>query len=339
MRVLVVGEMHERSNVHFFYSSARKLINGLIRNGCCVVSFNDREMARMATKLHNKALGRPGMNRQLLKTVENFVPDLIVLCHADLVDPSTLAKICTMSHKPKIIMQCVDALFQPKTIIGIERFADLSDAIFITSAGESIKRLSGPGRVVSFIPNAVDKSMESFRAFDNLMLDYDVFFASRYARSMDRINFAQDLRKRMPDVRFDFRGFDGKESIFGVQFGEALSRCRMGLSLDKENGWYLYASSRMSEYMGNGLLTFVHRSSKFDEIFSEDELGLYADLDELEKKIRHFKSDDAAAREVARRGHARVHEYFDTTRVARYILDVTFERGLSENYPWPTDLM
>ena len=63
MRVLVVGEVHERKNGKFFYSWTHKLINGFIRNGCAFVSFNEREIARNATRLHNKKVGQPGMNR------------------------------------------------------------------------------------------------------------------------------------------------------------------------------------------------------------------------------------------------------------------------------------
>ena len=279
------------------------------------------------------------MNRHLLETVENVAPDLVVLCNADLVHRRTLETIRAKADRPKIVMHCVDPLFGAKTIFNIERFADLSDAIFITTAGDAIKRLSGSGRVVGFMPNAVDKSIESCRAFENPHPDHDVFFATRDARSTDRLDLARDLRRRLPEVRFDFRGFDGNEPVFGIQFIEAMSRCRMGLSLNRKDGWYLYASDRMSQYMGNGLLTFVHRSSRFDEIFSEQELPMYADLDELETRIRVFKEDDEAARSVAKQGYVKVHELFDTTRVARYILDVTFERGLSEEYPWPTDLM
>ncbi len=339
MRVLVVGEVHERKNGNFFYSTTHKLINGFIRNDCSVVSFNERELARSATIFHNKKIGRRAMNQRLLETVENFVPHIIVLCHADLVEPATLKAIRAKPDRPKIILRCVDALFQPKTILGLMRFADYSDAIFITTAGNAIKQFSGPARVVSFMPNPVDESMESFRAFENLTPDFDVFFASRYARSIDRLNIAQDLQTRLPHVRFDYRGFNGKDAVYGFQFGQAMSKCRMGLSLDKETGWYLYASARMSQYMGNGLLTFVHKSTHFDEIFTDDELVLYDDTSDLEEKIRHYSADDDKARTVARQGHAKIHDYFKVSRVVKYILDVTLERGLSEDYPWPTDLV
>ena len=74
------------------------------------------------------------MNRQLMETVENFVPHIIVLCHADLVEPDTLKEIrANEQTRPKIIQRCVDPLFQPKTIVGVERFADVTDAIFITT--------------------------------------------------------------------------------------------------------------------------------------------------------------------------------------------------------------
>ena len=42
---------------------------------------------------------------------------------------------------------------------------------------------------------------------------------------------AQELKSNLPHVRFDYRGFNGKEAVYGLEFGEAMSRCRMGSKL------------------------------------------------------------------------------------------------------------
>lgn len=337
MKVIVVANFRERDNGLMFYDTARKLTNGLIRAGCNVYAFSDREMARNDARFGLRKLGVASVNRRLLATVENFEPDLILLCHADTIYRETLETIRRRPNRPRIAMRNVDPLFIPKNIDNIAEYADLVDAIFVTTAGDPLQQFARPGNAVSFMPNPVDPSIESSKTYENLDPDFDLFFATRYTRFSNRIDFCEELRQRLPQVRFDFRGFDGKPPIFGSEYGHALAKCRMGLNLDKATGWFLYSSARMAQYMGNGLLTFIERSSNFDRFFSDEEAVFYETLDDLTTQIARFKADDAMAREVAAKGRAKYHELFDCSRIARYIIEVTMGRPLSA-YPWPTDL-
>jgi Glycosyl transferases group 1 len=337
VKALVVANFRERDNGLMFYDTARKLTNGLTRAGCNVYAFSDREIARNDAPLFIRPLGLRSVNRRLIETVENFEPDLILLCHADTVYRETLETIRSMAKRPRIALRNVDPLFIPKNVENIRTYADLVDAIFVTTAGEPLRQFSRPGNVVSFMPNPVDGSIESYRAYENPEPANDLFFATRYTRFTNRVDFCEELRKRLPEIRFDFRGFDGKPPVYGSEYGKALFQCRMGLNLDKASGWYLYSSARMAQYMGNGLLTLMERACRFDRFFTEDEAAFYDDLDGLEKQIRRFKQDDALARATAERGCAKYHALFDSTRIAQYIIEVTLGLPLSQDYPWPTE--
>jgi hypothetical protein len=340
MKVIAVANFRERDNGLMFYDTARKLVNGLTRAGCNVYGFSDREIARSSAPLDGlfRGIGRARMNRRLLETVEQVEPALILLCHADTLERATLEAIRARPNRPRIALRNVDPLFIEKNVENINRYADLCDAIFVTTAGEALKQFSRPGNVVSFMPNPCDLSIEDGRSDENPSPAHDVFFATRYQRFSERLAFAEELRRRLPQVRFDFRGFDGKPAIFGSVYGHALADCRAGLNLDKATGWQLYSSARMAQYMGNGLLTYIERSSQFERFFADGrEAAFYDGLDELAQKIAHYKADDAEARAVAAAGRAKYHELFDCTRIARYIIEVTLG-GRPTGYPWPTDL-
>ena len=338
MKVIAVANFRERDNGLMFYDTARKLVNGLTRAGCNVYGFSDREIARTSAPRWLRSVGRKKMNQRLLETVERMEPALILLCHADTLERETLEAIRARPNRPRIAMRNVDPLFIPKNIENINRYADLCDAIFITTAGPALKQFAKPGTRVSFMPNPSDPSIEDGRSYENANPAYDVFFATRYQRFSDRLEFCEELRRRLPQVRFDFRGFDNRPAIFGSEYGHALAQCRMALNVDKATGWELYSSARMAQTMGNGLLTFIERSSQFDRFFEDHvEAVFYDGLDDLAAAIARYKADDVAARRVAAAGRAKYHALFDCTLIARYIIEVTMGREISP-VAWPSEL-
>jgi spore maturation protein CgeB len=85
-------------------------------------------------------------------------------------------------------------------------------------------------------------------------------------------------------------------------------------------------------------LTYIERSAQFDRFFKDGEEAVFYDgLDDLAASIARYKADDAAARAIAAAGRAKYHALFDSTLIARYIMEVTLG-GRPTGYPWPTDL-
>jgi hypothetical protein len=338
MRILYVGDFAERENGALFFSTTSKLVNGFTRNGHHVQPFSDREIARGATPFRSKALGARAMNRRLLETVENFSPEMIVLAHADLLERDTLAAIRGRPEPPRIALRSLDPLFDAKTIRNVKRYEGFLDAIFITTAGEPLRQFSAPGCVVGFMPNPVCRAIDTGRAFENEAPAHRLFFAARFANDSSRADWCREIRRRLPDLVADFRGFDGRPSTFGMEYMRALGEARMGLSLDRGVFGHLYSSDRLAQYAGNGLATLIHRGTGYDTLFGEEEMIFFEDLDDLIAKIGRYAADDAAAREIARRGWARYHAIFDVDVVTRYIVEATFREPFSADYAWPTTL-
>src|SRR3546814_17183348 len=84
--------------------------------------------------------------------------------------------------------------------------------------------------------------------------------------------------QRLPAPRADLRGTRGRASVRGMAYMEALANARMGLSISRSDTVYLYASDRMSQFLGNGLPTFVSRTPSFQALFPAAQVAYYAGL-------------------------------------------------------------
>lgn len=341
MRVLYVGNFNEKSDGGRFYDSNRKLANGFTRNGHQVYQFSDRDIARSSSWFESRKFGIIPANMRLLATAKQFSPDLVIVGHSQQIFNSTLKKIKKALPYVKIALRNIDAIWQPENVEKIMERADIADAIFLTTAGPGLQQFARKNNVVSFFPNLVDKSIDSFRAFENDAPTCRVFYGMGHAAAdSERWQVSNRLLEVFPKGEIDIRGMKGKPGIGGIAYLERLGSARMGLNLSREEGASepLYSSDRMAQYMGNGLLTLIHRRVGFDQIFKEDEMAFYEDFDDLIQKIKYFNAHDDEAREIAENGWRRSFEIFNEQLVAKYVEEVTFRKPLSEDYQWPTTL-
>jgi hypothetical protein len=131
----------------------------------------------------------------------------------------------------------------------------------------------------------------------------------------------------------------GDPHLFGPAYYAKLATVKMGLNYSRENDVYLYSSDRMAQYMGNGLLTFVHRDTGFGTLFSEDEIAFFGSPDELHEKIRFYAHNDNERARVARQGWEKIHTIFSSDQVARFMIQSALgEPFLPGQYHWPVDV-
>lgn len=338
MRVLLVGNVFGRELAANFYFTMEKLLHGFARAGHAVQVFNDRDAARMATPFRTRKLGAPRANRRLVCAAANFRPDLVLLGHCEMIANATVGEIRDAVPGVRVVYRNVDPLHTAWNRELIARRGPAVDAVFVTTAGAPAARLETGRSPVYFMPNPVDPAVETLRGFTHTDQAYDLFFAigSPIDSTDPRVAIAERLAAALPEVAFDFRGMHGKPAQRGAGYFDLLRNARMGLSFSRVNDHYLYSSGRMAQYMGNGLLTFLDRATGFGDIFGEDELGFYDDVDELCDKIRHYRANDAERRTVAERGWKKAHDLFDCRKVADFIIDATFGTGPRHAYAWPT---
>lgn len=336
-KVLLIGNVFGRELGNEFYMIMPKLLHGFIRLGCNLHVFNDREVARSSTPLLSTAPGRAAANRKLIETARNFRPDMLLLGHCEPIENATLQRLRAEHPGLRIAYRNVDTLTDAANRERLQRRADIVDAIFVTAAAPIHGVPADRRAKVYFMPNPVDPAVDIGRGFARDDQDFDLFFAvSTGDGSDERLRFLQAALQRVPELSADLRGLPGSAPLRGAAYVEAMVNARMGFSMSRPDDVYLYASDRMSQLLGNGLLTFLCRTSGFQDLFGEDRLAFFDDQDELVDKLDFFRRNDAERRKVAEAGWRAAHSMFASHRIAKYILERTFDQPLSETYPWPT---
>jgi hypothetical protein len=232
----------------------------------------------------------------------------------------------------------VDPLHSENNCADIKQRVGEVEAVFITTAGEALDQFSHPKTQVCFMPNPVDPALETERAYANPNADVDFLFLGSVLR--DQYDHRQDtiqyLLANKGDLNVHVGGAgvnDGR--VFGAAYYELLGRSKMGLCMNKTEDYYLYASGRMSQYMGSGVLGFIPEGPKFEDVLGHDAFVSYKTNEELVDKIKYYAAHDFERRAMAERGCARIHDIFNVDKICLYMIERTFDLPLSMEYRFP----
>lgn len=338
MRILQISNFDYKKNFHQFYNCDYKLYFGLIKNSHSVYQFSNRDLARQEGLLKSRTGSKGVINKKLLKVVGELKPELILVGHADNITNETLKEIKEKHKNIKITGFYVDALWIDKNVEYLKERAKILDALFITTAGESLEQFREYCDKVSFIPNPVDDSVEIYRQFEKEQTEYDVFFAGggKY-----RTKTMQGLKKDLPDIKFNILGQSDETPLkYGNSYLQELAKCKIGVNLPQftEDKYqpYLYSSDRIAQYFGNGLATIIHKKTGYQDLFDEGvEAIFYSSFDDLKKKIQHLKDDNKKRMEISKNGFTKYHMLYNSKIITQYMAEVSFEKKYSLNYFWP----
>ncbi|HCD27188.1 MAG TPA: hypothetical protein DER02_06685 [Gammaproteobacteria bacterium] len=334
MRILQIDNWQWRRYGRIRVSTSRKLYHGLIRQGHKVLEFSDRDIASYEAPLKIKALGRRRANTRLIETCEQYRPDMILLGHADLISNATLQTVRELNPAMRIAYRNVDPLFSSRTVKHIERRADVVDSIFVTTGGAALKRFVRPSNRVAFMPNPTDASIEDMDNSEKDNFRWDLTFCGIGKPGDPRIDLIERLRKDCDDLTFGIFGLFGTKPVWGADYDQVLSDSKMALNLNRVEGDSLYSSARISQLMGNGILTFLSARSGLQRFFSDSQAVFFNDSDHLLQQINRFHADDAARKTVAAAGRAHYHQQFSGQNVAQFMIETTFDQPYSNDYCW-----
>lgn len=341
MRILYLGNSQGFNKAATYYMTPQKLINGFTRLGHNVYMFNDRDYARASNIFGSQKLGRKKMNAKVLEICEIYKPEMIVLGHCINITNETLAEARRISPDVRIMYRNVDPLHAAENVKDINQRVGHVEAIFITTAGDALKQFAHPKTVTSFMPNPVDPALETKRAYDNPDADIDFIFLASFLRDQydHRKDLVEYLIENQQGRNFLLGGAGiNNGRVYGAAYYELLGRSKMGLCMNKTEDYYLYASGRMSQYMGSGVLAFIPEGPKFEDVLGTDSFVSFKTKEELLDKINYFTAHPAERIELARNGTRKIHDYFHVDKVCQYMIERTFGLPLSQDYQWPTTL-
>ncbi len=347
LRILHVTNFNERHDGRLFFNTGRRLNNGFIRLGHSVLEFSDRDIIKHYRSIKDYS-GSRSLNKKLINTVFNYKPDLLIFGHADLIKDETLFYLKENYKDLKIAQWFLDPLIKngPDYEKNKSRILDkiqFTDANFITTSPDVLNFLPKK-KLCLFMPNPTDSSFEVLNNYNNSQCSMDVFFALSHGvhrgklkrgKYDERADFVNRLVEITPNVKFDLYGINNVQPIWADSFLKSISNAKMGVNLSRGNPIKYYSSDRITQLIGNGLLTFIHQNTMYNNFFTNKEVVFYKGLSSLSEKIQKFARDDKERRIIAKNGKAKYMKYFNSTIVADYIINNTFGINYSKNkYMW-----
>ncbi len=347
IRILHVTNFNERHDGRLFFNTGRRLNNGFIRLGHSVLEFSDRDIVKHYKSLKDYT-GSKALNQKLVNTVYNYKPDMLIFGHADLVKDKTLCYLKDNYKNLKIAQWFLDPLIEdgPDFNKNKSRMLDkieYTDANFLTTSPDVLNFLPKKKRCL-FMPNPTDPSFEVLNNYANDYCSMDVFFALSHGvhrgilkrgKYDERTDFVNRLVEITPNVKFDLYGVNNIQPIWADSFLKSISNAKMGVNLSRGNPIKYYSSDRITQLIGNGLLTFIHENTHYNNFFENDELIFYSNLNNLSEKIQKFAKDDSTRKKIAKKGKAKYMKYFNSTIVAEYIISNTFDiKYKKDKYMW-----
>ena len=332
LKVLHVTNFNERHNGRLFYNTGKRINNGLVRLNHSVLEFSDRDIVSYYRSF-NDLKGSKRLNKKLIEVISNYVPNIIILGHADLIHKDTLIFIKKNYPQIRMVQWFLDRM-DSQWLINKKRFLDkidIMDASFCTTDPKSLKFPTK--KDIYYIPNPVDSSFEKLHNYKFENFNNDVFFAMSHGvhrgilkkgKFDERENFINKLLLKTPNVRFDLYGLHDKQPVWADNFINAISQSKIGLNLSQGKAAKYYSSDRFAQLIGNGLLVMIDEKTKFGDFFNKDEIILYQDINDLAEKINKYTYNDTLRKKIAEKGRNKYFKYFNSTLIADFIIKKTF---------------
>ena len=333
LKILHITNFNERHNGRLFYNTGKRINNGFVRLGHSVLEFSDRDIVSYYRSL-NDFKGAKKLNKKLIQVIINYLPDIIVLGHADLIDYKTLKFIKTYYPKIKICQWFLDRM-DSEWKNNLTRFKDKMDLMDANFCTTDPKRLKLEKNIPLFyLPNPVDESFEKLKNYQKNSLSKDVFFAMSHGVHRGvlkkgkfdlREMFISKLQKLLPEVKFDLYGMKNNQPIWADNFINAISNNKIGLNLSQGMPVKYYSSDRFAQLIGNGLLVFIDEKTKFSDFLNNKEIITYKNINDLASKIRFYLKNDKLRKKIARNGTIKYFRYFNSKNVANFIIQKKFK--------------
>ena len=342
IKILHITNFNERHNGRLFYNTGRRINNGFVRLNHSVLTISDRDIISYHRSLKDMD-GSKKLNLKLLETISNYVPDLIVFGHVDLIHLDTLKFIKAYYPKTKMTQWFLDKM-DTSWIKNKKRFVDkinLMDCSFCTTSPTELQ--FERANKVYYIPNPADISFETLKCYKKENQINDLFFAMSHGvhrgilkkgKFDKRALFIQNLKNKNPNIKFDLYGLDNKQPIWSDDYKIALNKSKMALNLSQGKPSKFYSSDRIAQLVANGILTFIDVRTKLNKLFKNDEVVFYNSIDDLTKKINFYLNNKTLRSKIAKRGKEKYLKHLNSTKIASYIVNKSMNFQNKEKFIW-----
>ena len=339
-KIIHISNFDIRSSHRLFnLSIAKKISNGLIRNGHDVIDFDYRN--------HNhKLLDKKSLDKKVIEISNNYRPNLILLGHNNCLSRDTI-NLIQKSHNTKFSLWYEDHVMKgdpnySKNLKLIETNHDLIDQYFITTSPDIIKTKI-PISKVNFLPIPVDPNIESGCFYESTK-NNDMFFALSHGVNFgklkrnsfdERSHFINDLIHLSKDnIKFKILGLYNEQPKWNYDFNKELMTSKTALNLSRGGPSKYSSSNRIASLMGNGILPFIHKDIKYQDFFDNDEIITYKSSKDLISKLFNIKDNDFILKKRSRNAKKRYFELFESKIVCDFMINRIFQNRSNFRYKW-----
>jgi len=342
LKILHITNFNERHNGRLFFNTGRRINNGFVRLNHSVLTISDRDIQSYHRSIKDLD-GSQKLNNKLIETISNYVPDIIALGHADLINVKTLRFIKENYPNTKIIQWFLDKMTEEWGRNKL-RFLDkinLMDCNFCTTSPDALS-FSKKNRIY-FIPNPSDVSSETLKCYENKHPLYDLFFAMSHGvhrgilkkgKYDKRLLFIEKIINKNPNLKFNIHGAYNNQPIWSDDFKNSLYQTKMALNLSQGTPIKYYSSDRITQLIANGILTFVDIKTKLNTFFTNKEVVFYNSAKDLSNKINFYSKNHKIRNKIARAGRNKYHKNFDSKIVAQYMINKTMGYKSKQKFIW-----
>ncbi len=341
LKVMHITNFNYRFDGRLHYNTGRRLNNGLVRLDHNVLTVSDRDILHNK-KSFNDLSGIKSLQTSIINNYNNFKPDLVILGHADNVSINTIEIF--KRNKTLIAQWFLDPVSKhgPDYQNNKDRILHKSSIIDKTFLTTDPRSLDFKINNSHYIPNPCDESFETLNNFSK-DCDNDLFFAMSHGvhrgelkrgKKDDREIFIKKLMKMNQNISFDVYGMLNSQPIWADNFLNKVANSSMGLNLSRGEPIKYYSSDRISQLMGNGLLTFIDKKTCLNDFFTNKEIIFYNNIDDLSYKLNKYKRDKKQRILIAKNGKKKYFKYFNSTIVADYIISKTLDKKSVKKFIW-----
>ena len=343
LKILHITNFNQRHYGRLHYNTGKRINNGFTRLGHNVLTISDRDIT-FFSKSFSDPSGSKSLEKHIINNFNFFRPDVVVLGHADKVSSETLHNLKEINKNLKVIQWFLDPLSKrgpdhKKNKDRILNNIDFIDTTFLTTSPDN---LEFDIKNSYFIPNPCDESFEVLKNYQNDCY-YDIFFAMSHGvhrgvlkkgKIDEREIFIKKISEKTPDLKYDLYGIDNNQPIWGDDFLKIISNSKMGINLSRGKPIKYYSSDRIVQLIGNGLLTFIHKNTHYQDFFTNKEMIFYNNDDDLIEKLKKYSKDTKQRKLIAKNGRNKYHKYFNSTLVSKFMLDKTYSFNSNNKYLW-----
>ena len=335
IKILHISTFDERNNHRLFnISISQKLSKGFTRNDHDVINFSYRNyLSKNILKNKNELI-----NNKVMSICGNYRPDLIVLGHNNFLYKNNL-ELIKNKYKAKIGLWYEDALGHrgdgpnwKENLSLVEKNNDYIDKYFVTTHPDEIKTVINKNKM-NFLPIPVDENIENLKVYESKNRYKDIFFALSHGVNYgslkrgkidEREETINLLIRKFPKINYNFLGIGNEKPKWNYDFFEELLKSKMALNLSRGKPLKYTSSNRIAALIGNGIYTFIDKKNKFDDFFSEDQVGSYKSIDDLGAKIEKLKSNPQLINKYGKAGREMYFKLFNNKNISKKIIDIIY---------------